>query len=123
MPTPRDRKSNSPIDSEQRRLKEQELAILREEAKLRKLLEKAPKLKEEKKRRDMEERHRLAVTTTTRTAITGVLRDSRYEDDMPQLRNRRVLRVERRKAQMRFFVLCAILGLILWVLLHYLPTA
>lgn len=122
MPSPRPRKSGSPLDSEQRRLKEQEQAIIRQEAKLRKLLEQAPRLKEEKQRRDLEERRRLAVTTTARASVAGILHDRRYEDNTPHLRGRRVLRSERRKALVRFFLLCAILLVILVLLLRVLPS-
>lgn len=116
------RKSKTAVHTQKRKLTEEEERLRREQEKLESFLRQAPKLKEEQKKRRIEEIRLRAQTLTLSNGVANVLHDTRYGDRIPTRRAQRSLAKHARQARLRFFLLCAILAVFLFLLLKSLPT-
>jgi len=98
-----------------------EADLLEKQKALQKLIEEAPKRKQELQRRQEKERKLKAQTMSARHDVPGVLQDDRF-GRAPMRPRRRTLKKEQRAAQMRFLLLCVVLLSILILLWRALPV-
>ena len=105
--------------TERDQLQQAQAELARKQAELERQLRQIPVKMEEVRKREREVQ-RINVTTVARGEINGRLREIRSSGAEP--RQRRALKGERRKAQMKFLLLCLILVTILMLLWRAVPN-
>jgi hypothetical protein len=109
-------KPATPLDAQKRQLAEREEQIQAEMARHKRLIEEAPRLAEEQKRRQREEYLQRVSRTEARYGRRGpTLHDPRfpYELNVAAAARQKTLRKDRNQGMLTFFVLCIILAIVL----------
>lgn len=114
MGRPRRRAQNSPIDSKQKALAEQEEKLRRKMQELEQLIEKAPLVAKEAERRRKQELVIRASQPTRRAESPNSLFDKRYDATVITRRRAKSLRAEQQEARLKTLVLLVILGICLF---------
>src|SRR4051812_12543608 len=100
----------TPLDAKQRAIAEQEAKLLAQEARLKRLIEEAPKLKKERERAQREQFITRASRTEQGPRPRAALPDSRYELNAGAPAKMRRLRAERNRGRNTFFLLLLLLA-------------
>jgi hypothetical protein len=106
----------SPLDAQKRQLAEREEQIQAEMARHKRLIEEAPRIAEEQKKRQREEYLQRMSRTEARYGRRGpTLHDPRfpYELNVAAAARQKTLRKDRNQGMLTFFVLCIILAMVL----------
>src|SRR3954471_9662913 len=112
-------KAGTPLNAKQDELAQRELQLRDEMQKLERMIEDAPRLAEEKPRRQREELLARATAGRSRLDVSIALQDKRWGDDGNLGGPRRSLRKERREGRIIFIVLMiALAAAVLWLLTH-----
>lgn len=117
-PSRRTDSSTTPLDAEKRRLQEEASRLQAEMESKKRLIEEAPKLREKAEKQRREELVKRRSTTDVRFGRPGALRDPRYtlEANVATAGAPPRLRKHRRQGMWTFFMLCAVLGVVVyWV--------
>ncbi len=116
-------KEATPIHTRQRKLAEEQVELKEKMQRLEQLIADAPRLQDEKRRREQEELIRRASQGARPSDSVGALNDKRYPVQAypyPHTRSKG-LRSHRRAARLQFFALCILLGVLVIVLLRHIP--
>jgi hypothetical protein len=108
--------ASTPLDEKRRRLEEEQARVRREVANKERLIKEAPKLKEAAEKRRREELVTRASRTEARTP--GSLLDPRhsFEANVGAMVRTRKLRREKTQGMWTFFMLCLVLGgIVYWI--------
>jgi hypothetical protein len=112
-------RSASPLDAQKQHLAEQEAKVQSEIEQQQRLIEEAPRLAEEQKKRQREEYLQRVSRTEARFGTRGpTLHDPRfpYELNVAAAARQKTLRKDRNQGMLTFFVLCLILaGVLCWL--------
>jgi hypothetical protein len=103
---------NTPIDSRQKAIAEEEEKLRAQMEKYQRLIEDAPKLAAERARARREEFVTRAARTEARGRPRAALPDRRYELNVGAPARQRRLRAEKNEGRTTFFVLLPIFGLV-----------
>lgn len=109
-------KPASPLDAQKRQLAEREEQIQAEMARHKRLIDEAPRIAEEQKKRQREEYLQRMSRTEARYGRRGpTLHDPRfpYELNVAAAARQKTLRKDRNQGMLTFFVLCIILAMVL----------
>ena len=109
-------KPASPLDAQKRQLAEREEQIQAEMARHKRLIEEAPRLAEEHKKRQREEYLQRVSRTEARYGRRGpTLHDPRfpYELNVAAAARQKTLRKDRNQGMLTFFILCFVLVIVL----------
>jgi hypothetical protein len=116
MGRPRRNGKDSPIDSKQKALAEQEEKLRRRMQELQQMIEEAPRVAEEVQKRRRQELV-IRAQPTRRAESPNSLFDKRYDANVLPRRRTKSLRAERQEARLKFFALCALFAicvLLIW---------
>jgi hypothetical protein len=108
--------SLSPLDAQKRRLAEEEVKVQAEIAQRERLIDEAPRIAEEQKKRQREEYLQRVSRTEARFGTRGAtLHDPRfpYELNVAAAARQKTLRKHRNQGMLTFFVLCVILAVVI----------
>ena len=110
MGRPRRRSQDSPIDSKQKALAEQEEKLRQRVQDLEQLIKEAPQAIQEAEKRRRQELTIRASQPTRRAEAPNSLFDKRYDANVSAMPRRRgkSLRAEKQEARLKFFMLCAV---------------
>lgn len=112
-------RAGTPLNTKQDELAQRELQLRDEMQKLERMIADAPRVAEEKTRRQREELLARATEGGSRLDISVALRDKRWGDDTAVEQRRGSLRKERREGRIVFIVLViALSAAVLWLLSH-----
>lgn len=117
-PSRRTDSSTTPLDAEKRRLQEEASRLQAEMERKKRLIEEAPKLREKAEKQRREEHVKRRSTADVRFSRPGALRDPRYTLDANVATpvSHRRLRKHQRQGMWTFFILCALLCVVVyWV--------
>ncbi len=115
----RSQKTGTPLNEKQQELARQEGRVRDEMQKLERLIADAPRVAEEKTRRDREELLTRAATDGSRLDVSMALNDKRFGDGGGYSGRRVSLRKERREGRIIFLVLViALAAAVIWLLTH-----
>jgi len=109
----------TPLNQKQEELAQKESKLRGEMEKLERMIAEAPRVAEEKSRRQREELLARANDTGSRLDVAIALPDRRWGDDARSGGRRKSLRKERREGRIIFLVLVIALGLaVIWLVSH-----
>jgi len=111
----------SPLEIQKRRLAEEEAKLQAEIARRERLIDEAPRIAEEQKKRQREEYLQRVSRTEARFGTRGAtLHDPRfpYELNVAAAARQKTLRKHRNQGMLTFFVLCLILALVIYWLYY-----
>ena len=112
-------KSGTPLNEKQNQLAQQESQLRDRMQKLERMIADAPRVAEEKSRRDREALLTRASSDGSRLDVSIALNDKRFSDGGGNNRRRVSLRKERREGRIIFLVLfIALAAAIIWLLTH-----
>jgi hypothetical protein len=112
-------KRSSSLDRKQQEVAEAEATLRAQMEKLQQMITEAPRLAQEKSKRQREELLSRASAGGARLDASIALRDKRYGDDTWDERPRRALRKERREGRIVFLVLALALAVaVIWLATH-----
>jgi septal ring factor EnvC (AmiA/AmiB activator) len=113
-------KAGTPLNQKQEELAQRESALRGEMEKLERMIAEAPRVAEEKTRRQREELLERASEGRSRLDVSVALQDKRWGDD-GRVSGRRVsLRKERREGRIIFLVLVIALAVaVVWLVSHF----
>jgi hypothetical protein len=112
-------KAGTPLNQKQEELAQRESNLRGEMEKLERMIAEAPRVAEEKTRRQREELLARASEGGSRLDVSIALQDKRWGDDYRSTGKRRSLRKERREGRIIFLVLVIALGIaIIWLISH-----
>jgi septal ring factor EnvC (AmiA/AmiB activator) len=115
----RSSRSATALDQKQQELVRQESELRDQVEKLERMIAEAPRVAEEKVRREREELLIRAGEERSRLDVSVALHDKRYGDDSGAAPRRGALRKERREGRIIFLVLViALLIAIIWLVSH-----
>jgi len=112
-------KAGTPLNEKQDELARRESQLREEMAKLERMIAEAPRVAEEKNRREREEIMERASVGGNRLDVSIALQDKRYGDGGGYSGRRVSLRKERREGRLIFLVLViALAAAVVWLLTH-----
>ena len=109
----------TPLNDKQQELARRESQLRDEMQKLQRMIEEAPRVEQERSRRQREEILSRATEGGSRLDVSIALQDRRYRDGGAYSGRRRPLRKERREGRIVFLVLVVVLAAaVLWLMTH-----
>lgn len=116
---PRSPKPGTPLNAKQEELAQRENKLREEVQKLERMIAEAPRLAEEKMRREREDLLERANTGANRLDVSIALQDKRFSDGGGYSGRRVSLRKERREGRIIFLVLViALVAAVIWLVSH-----
>jgi hypothetical protein len=116
----RSSKPFTPLNQKQEELARAESKLREEMLKLERVIADAPRLAEEKSRRQREEILQRASASGSRLDVSMALQDKRYGDEVYEGRRRGFLRKERREGRLLFLVLVIALAVaVIWLVTRF----
>ena len=111
--------SDTPLDQKQQELARLEANLRKQMDDLQRMIEEAPRVAEEKTRREREELFERASSGGRRLDVSMALNDKRYSEFGRETRRPRSLRKQRSEGRLLFLVLVIALSIaIIWIATH-----